>query len=198
MLAIDLPVSILTGLFLADAGKKFLESDDRNNHRFVRNVVIVFSVFFITPIVFYFFMGWPAWEVNYLWKWQDNLRDSPIKAAIAFVIFFITVFPTYIAYLVGKGLIRRGKAGLVRLGYILMALITGAIVFLTRNITFNIASTYDKYQAGEFYSFRSSPFFQGWLVVTVFYWSCLFICYMWVRLKGRRITANQASESPES
>jgi len=194
MLAIDLPVSLLTGLFLADAGKKLLKSDDRNNHRFVRNVVIVFSVFFITPVVFYFFSGWPAWEVNYLWKWQDNLRDSPMKAAISFVIFFITVFPTYIGYLIGKGLIRRGKSGLVKAGYIFMAIAIGLIVFLTRNITFNIASTYDKYAAKEFYSFWSYPFFHGWLIITIVYWISLFICYIWVRLRGRRMLA-EPSES---
>lgn len=194
MLAIDLPVSLLTGLFLADAGKKLLKSDDRNNHRFVRNVVIVFSVFFITPIVFYFFIGWPAWEVNFLWKWQDNLRDSPMKAAISFLVFFITVFPTYIGYLIGKWLIRANKAGLVKVGYILMAIAIGVIVFLTRNITFNIASTYDKYAEKEFYSFWSYPFFHGWLVVTVFYWVSLFICYIWVRLRGRRMVS-EPSES---
>jgi len=197
MLAIDLPVSVLTGLFLAEGGRRLLESDDRSKHRFVRTVVVVFSVFFITPVVFYFFMGWPAWEVNYLWKWQDNLRDTPIKAAIAFAVFFITVFPTYISFLIGKFFIRRKKAYVVRLGYVIMAILIGVIVLLTRERTFNIASTYEKYQAGETYSFFSTknpPFFYGWLIINICFWASLLICYIWLRLKGRRYASQQASE----
>ncbi len=201
MLAIDLPIAVLTGLVLADGGNKLLKSDDRINHRYMRNFVIIFSVFFMTPVMFYFFMGWPAWEVNYLWEWQDNLRDSPIKAAVSFVIFFVAVFPTYLALVIGKWFIRRDRTYIVRLGYIFMAIITGAIVYLTRAQTFNIASTYAKYQAGDTYSFFSRenpPFFYGWLIINTCFWSSLLICYIWLRLKGRRYASQQASESQES
>ncbi|MEW6369251.1 MAG: hypothetical protein AB1714_31915 [Acidobacteriota bacterium] len=81
MLAIDVPVALLSGLALAEAGKNMLKSDDPNRHHFMRTAVLLFAAFFITPIPFYFFLGWPAWEVNFLWRWQDNLHDSPLYSA---------------------------------------------------------------------------------------------------------------------
>jgi hypothetical protein len=185
MLAIDIPISLLSGLALAEAGKNMLRGNDRGRHYFMHTVVVLFAVFFITPIVFYFFLGWPAWEVNFLWRWQDDLRDSPLRAAVSFVAFILTVGPAYLGFLAGKYLIRKNKDVLVRIGYILMAVIVGVTVFLTRTITFNIASTVEKYQAGEFYSFWSHPFFLGWLVVTVYFWGALLIFYLWLRKKDR-------------
>ncbi len=41
----------------------------------------------------------------------------------------------------GKHWLRKGNDSYVRIGYILMAVLVGGIVFLTRVITFNIAST---------------------------------------------------------
>jgi len=66
-----------------------------------------------------------------------------------------------------------------------MAVLVAVIVWLTRDITFNIASTYARYKAGEFYSFYSNPFFAGWLVVTIYFWGSLFIFYLWLRNKGK-------------
>lgn len=185
MLAIDMPIALLSGLALAEAGQNMLKSDDRAKHYFMHTVVVLFAVFFITPIVFYFFLGWPAWEVNFLWQWQDNLRDSPIRAAVSFVIFLLTVGPAYIGFLIGRYCIRKNKDYLARIGYILMAILVGVIVFLTRDITFNVASTYEKYQAGEFYSFWSYPFYLGWLIVTIYFWGALFVCYLWLRRKDK-------------
>jgi hypothetical protein len=65
-----------------------------------------------------------------------------------------------------------------------MVLLVGAIVLLTRDITFNVASTYAKYQAGEFYSFWSQPFFTGWLIVTVYFWGSLAAFYIWLRKRS--------------
>ena len=150
MLAIDIPIALLAGQALAESGRNMLKGNDPNRHYFMKTSVILFAVFFITPVPFYFFLGWPAWEVNFLWRWQDNIHDSPIKAAVSFAVFLLTVGPTYIGFLVGKYWIRKGKDILVRIGYILMAVLVGVIVYLTRDITFNIASTYDKFQAKEF------------------------------------------------
>jgi hypothetical protein len=186
MLAIDIPIALLAGQALAESGKNMLKSDDPNQHYFMKSIVILFAVFFITPVPFYFFLGWPAWEVNFLWQWQDHLHDSPIKAAVSFAIFLFTVGPTYIGFLIGKYWLRKGKDILVRIGYILMAVLVGVIVYVTRDITFNIASTYDKFQAKEFYSFWSHPFFTGWLLVTIYFWGALFICYLLIRKKDKQ------------
>lgn len=183
MLAIDIPIAILSGLALAEAGKKMLKKDDAQKYRFMRTVVVFFAVFFITPIPFYFFLGWPAWETNFLWKWPDNIHDSPIRAAVSFAVFILTVGPAYLAFEIARLLIKKGKDIFVTAGYVLMGILTGVIVYLTRDITFNIASTYAKYEAKEFYSFWSNPFFAGWLIVTIYFWGSLVIFYLWLRKK---------------
>ena len=186
MLAIDVPISVLAGLTLAEAGKEFLRSGEKRPYNFMRVTVLLYCVFFITPVPFYFFLGWPAWEVNFLWRWTNHLLDSPLRAAaIAFGAFILTVGPCYAAFEIGKLFIRKGRDIVVRIGYIVMAALVGVIVILTRNITFNIASTYDKYKAGEFYSFWSNPFFTGWLIVTIYFWGSLAVFYFWLRKKGK-------------
>ncbi|MBI5875026.1 MAG: hypothetical protein HZB81_04150 [Deltaproteobacteria bacterium] len=184
MLAIDIPISLLAGLALAEAGKKILKSGDAQGYRFMRTTIVFFAVFFITPIPFYFFMGWPAWETNFLWKWPDNIHDSPLMASVSFAAFILTVGPAYLGFEVGRYLIKNGRENLVRAGYISMGILVGVIVFLTRDITFNIASTYARYEAKEFYSFWSHPFFTGWLIVTIYFWGSLVIFYLWIKKKG--------------
>lgn len=184
MLAIDIPISLLSGLALAEAGKNMLKGEDPDKYRFMQATVIFFAVFFITPIPFYFFMGWPAWETNYLWRWPDRIHDSPLRAFVSFAVFIFTIGPAYLGFEIGRCLIKRGREGLVRVGYISMGVLIGIIVFLTRDITFNIASTYAKYEAREFYPFWSHPFFTGWLIVTIYFWGSLFFFYIWVKKKG--------------
>ncbi len=184
MLAIDIPISLLAGLALSEAGKNMLKEDDPDKYRFMRTTVIFFAVFFITPIPFYFFMGWPAWETNFLWRWPDNIHDSPLRAFVSFAIFIFTIGPTYLGFELGRFCIRKGKDVLVRVGYISMGVLIGIVVFLTRNITFNIASTYAKYEAKDFYSFFTFSFFLGWLIVTVYFWGSLFLCYLWIKKKA--------------
>ena len=187
MLAIDVPISLLSGLALAESGKNMLKGDNPTNHSFMNTIVLLFAVFFITPVPFYFFLGWPAWEVNFLWQWQDNIHDSPIRAAVSFAVFLFTVGPAYLGYLVGRCCLRRGKDWYVRAGYIAMFVLVGIIVFLTRDITFNIASTYDKFQAGEFYSFWTHPFFTGWLLVTIYFWGAPAVFYVWIRRRDQKL-----------
>jgi hypothetical protein len=192
MLAIDIPIALLSGLAIAESGKNMLKGDDPHQHFFMKSIVLLFAVFFITPVPFYFFLGWPAWEVNFLWQWQDHIHDSPIRAAVSFAIFLFTVGPAYIGFLIGKYWLRKGKDSFVRIGYILMAILVGVIVFATRDITFNIASTYEKFQAKEFYSFWSHPFFTGWLIGTIYFWGSLFACYVWIRRKDNQSGPHRA------
>ncbi len=85
----------------------------------------------------------------------------------------------------GKHWLRKGNDSYVRIGYILMAVLVGVIVFLTRDITFNIASTYARFEAREFYSFWTHPFFTGWLLVTIYFWGSLATFYFWIRKKDK-------------
>jgi len=191
MLAIDVPISVLAGLVLAEASKSMLRSGDKQKYNFMRTTVLLYSIFFITPIPFYFFLGWPAWETNFLWRWPDYVLDSPLRAAVvAYGVFILTVGPAYLGFELGKLFIRKGKDWLVKIGYIAMAILVGIIILLTRGITFNIASTYSKYEAGEFYSFWSQPFFTGWLIVTIYFWGSLVIFYFWLRKRDK----SEASE----
>jgi hypothetical protein len=186
MLAIDVPISALAGLVLAESGRNMLKSGERQKYSFMRTTVLLYSLFFITPVPFYFILGWPAWETNYLWRWPSHVLDSPLRAGVvSFGIFIITVGPAYLSFEIGRFLIVRGREKIVRVGYIAMAILVGVIVFLTRDITFNIASTFSKYEAGEFYSFWSNPFFTGWLIVTIYFWGSLIIFYLLLRRRDR-------------
>ncbi len=191
MLAIDIPIAMLSGFALAESGKRMLKSDDPVKQHYMKTAVLLFAVFFITPVPFYFFLGWPAWEVNFLWRWQDNLHDSPLRAAVSFLVFLFTVGPAYLAFLVGRHWLRKGRDRLVTGAYLLMLLLVGVIVLLTREITFNIAATYDRYTTGQFYSFWSHPFFTGWLLVTIYFWGGLALTYLYIRKKDRRFQAGQ-------
>lgn len=185
MLAIDLPISVLTGMALADAGRDLLRSGDRAKYEALRNTVLLFAVFFITPIPFYFFLGWPAWETNFLWKWPDNLLDSPARAGVvAFGVFLLTVGPAYLGLRLGALLIRRGHDRWVKIGCGALLALVGVIILATRDITFNIASTQEKYVAQDFYSFWSNPFFLGWLLVSLYFWISLGVAYRMIRKGG--------------
>jgi hypothetical protein len=192
MLAIDIPIAMLSGFALAESGKGMLKSEDRMQHRFMSTAVLMFAVFFITPVPFYFFLGWPAWEVNFLWSWPDDLHHSPLRAAVSFLVFLLTVGPAYLAFLIGKQWLRKGRDRLVRAAYVFMLLLVGAIVLLTRDITFNIAATHEEYQAGQFYSFWSHPFFTGWLLVTIYFWGGLGLTYLFIRKKDVRLHSGEA------
>jgi hypothetical protein len=193
MLAIDIPIAMLSGFALAESGKRMLKSQDQVAHYYMRTAVLLFAVFFITPVPFYFFLGWPAWEVNFLWRWPDNLHDSPLRAAVSFLVFLLTVGPAYLAFLIGRHWLRKGQDKRVRAAYVLMLVLVGVIVFATREITFNIAATYEKYQAGEFYTFWSHPFFTGWLLVTIYFWGALALAYLHIRKKDIRFQSVQES-----
>lgn len=189
MLAIDIPVSALVGLALADAGRRMLKSGDRQHYGFMRTTVLLYSVFFLTPIPFFFFLGWPAWETNFLWRWPDQMLDRPLRAAgVAFGVFILTIGPSYLAFELGRLCIRKGRECLVRVGCAALAILVGVLVFLTREITFNVASTYARHEAGESYSFWSHPFFTGWLIVTIYFWGSLAACYLWLRRRDRSIS----------
>jgi hypothetical protein len=190
MLAIDVPIAILTGMALADAGRDLLRDGDRAKWNTMRSTVLLYTFCCLTPIPFYFFMGWPSWETNYLWRWPDSLLDSPLKAAgVAFGVFILTAGPAYLGLKLAAYLIRKRLAAWVRIGCAVLALLVGLIVFLTRDITFNVASTYARHEAKQFYSFWSHPFFVGWLIVTVYFWGTLAACYWWIRKRGQKMGA---------
>jgi hypothetical protein len=195
MLAIDIPIAMISGFALAESGKRMLKSEDRREHRYMSTAVLLFAVFFITPVPFYFFLGWPAWEVNFLWRWQDNIHDSPLRAGVSFLIFLLTVGPAYLAFLIGKRWLRKGRDRMVTAAYLLMLALVGTIVVLTRDITFNIASTYERYETGQFYSFWSHPFFTGWLLVTIYFWGGLALTYLHVRKRDLQFHALQTERS---
>lgn len=184
MLAMDIPIAAMAGLVLAEAGRKMIEAQDREKTLFLRIVVCLFAVLFITPTPFYYLLGWPAWETNFLWKWVDGIADHPLRAAFSYVLFALALIPTVLGFEAGRLLILKKKPGLVRAGYIVMLILVGVIIFLMRDITFNVASSYAKYEAKEFYSFWTHPFVTGWAITSVYFWGALVIFYIWLRKKA--------------
>ncbi|MBI3815753.1 MAG: hypothetical protein HY279_14955 [Nitrospinae bacterium] len=185
MMAIDVPVGLAAGQVIADAGRNMLKGGDAERYKSLRSTVILFAYLFTTPIVFYFFMGWPAWETNYVWEWVDHIQGTPLFALSSFGAVIMALLPAWIGFESGKYLIRKDKAGLLRICYISLFILILLIVFVTRNATFNIAPTYKDYAAKNFSSFMGNPFFIYWLILTVYFWGGLIVFYLFIRRKDR-------------
>jgi hypothetical protein len=183
MLALDIPVCLVAGLGLSAGGKDLIKSEDKEKNTFLSLVTLVYAAIFIAPIPGYFFLGWPGWECNFMWSWVDTVRDTPIKAAFAFVLLYFAVSITYLGFMLGRSLIRKGKEKLVYIGIIIMVILMGVIVLLMWDTTFNVAATYADYKAGNTYSFWTHPFVTGWALTTIYYWGSLAAFYFWLRKK---------------
>ena len=183
MLAIDVPIATLAGLVLAEGGRGMIESQDEHKTAFMRVVVLMFGAIFITPTPFYYFLGWPSWETNYLWQWVDQIYDSPIRAAFSYVLFALAIIPAYLGFELGRYFILKGKAKWVRISYIALLVLVGAIVFLMREATFNVSSTYAAHHGNISSPFMQHPFVTGWVITSLYFWGALAIFYFWLRKK---------------
>ncbi len=183
MLAIDVPSSVFLGLVLAAGGKKMLQDAEPQKTRFMRQMVLLFTVFFYTPVPLIFLNGWPAWQTNYVMRWADNLADNPLRAAVTILFYALTVLPAYFGFEIGRYFIIKGKASFVRIAYILMAVVTALIIYLTREATFKVASTYAKYDKGEFFPITYTPFLVCLLITSIYTWGSLIFFYHRLRKK---------------
>ncbi|GMT48158.1 MAG: hypothetical protein IEMM0007_1724 [bacterium] len=181
MLLIDIPVGIVAGQVIADASRDAVTRGDTGTVSRIRAIAITFAYLITTPVIIYFFLGWPAWETNYFWKWVDNIQETPLLALSAFMLIAMSFIPIIAGFESGRLLIERDKVSLLRVSYISFFILILLIVYLTRDITFNIAATYEKYMEADSVSFWDNPFFIYWLVLTVFFWGSLAGCYLYVR-----------------
>ena len=108
-----------------------------------------------------------------MWKWVDQILDSPLRASFSYILLACAVIPTYLGMELGQFLIKKKQDKWVRILYISMLVLVGIIIFLLKDITFNIYSTYAKYKAGEAYSFWSHPFVTGWAITSLYFWGSL-------------------------
>lgn len=183
MLAMDIPLALMTGMVLAEAGKNLIKSEDKEKNTFLNLVTIMFAAVFILPTPVYYFLGWPGWECNFIWEWVDHINDSPLRAAFSYALLAFAVVPTYIGLIIGRCLIRKGKDKVNRIVYIILLILVGVIILLLRDITFNVSSTYAEYKAGQAYSFWSHPFVTGWAITSCWFWGGLVCIYIWLRKK---------------
>lgn len=190
MLLIDIPVGIVAGQVIADAGREAIRSGNKDVISRVRSIAIIFAYLFTTPVVIYFFMGWPAWETNYFWAWVDHIQGTPSLAIVGFMIVAMSFVPVIIGFETGKLLVRSGKVKLLRVVYSCVFLLILVIVYFSRELTFNIAATYADYENKVFVSFWSNPFFIYWLVLTIFFWGSLIACYFYVNNKFRKVNTS--------
>ncbi len=175
MLAMDIPVAAMAGMILAEGGKKLVMSDDKNNKLLLRFITLAYAAIFIAPTPVYFFLGWPGWEVNYMWPWVDDVKDVPVRAAFAYVLLACAVLPTWLGLEIGMGLVKKGKDKLNRIIYIALLIITGIIIVALYTETFNVSSTTEKYLAGDTYSLWTHPFATGISLTYVYFWGSLVI-----------------------
>ena len=181
MLAMDIPIAAMSGMILAEGGKKLAISDDREKKLLLRFITLAYAAIFIAPTPVYFFLGWPAWEVNYMWPWVDHILDVPIRAAFAYVLLACAVLPTWLGMEIGMNLLRRGKDKLNRVIYMTLFIITGIIILLLYDETFNVSSTTEKYLSGESYSLWTHPFATGISFTYVYFWGSLVVFYLWLK-----------------
>lgn len=189
MLAMDIPIAGMAGLILAEGGKDLVRSSDRFKTTFLRVFVLMYAAIFIAPTPVYYFLGWPAWEVNFLWPWVDRVLDHPLRAAFSYALLACAVLPTWAGFELGRRWLLRGKDRWVRIGYIALFLLTGLIILLLWDITFNVYSTFERYEAGDGYPFWSHPFVTGWAITSIYFWGSLIGSYVWLRRKGREGTS---------
>ncbi len=181
MLLIDVPVGIVAGQVIADASRDAITAGNRTEISSARKIAVIFAYLITTPVIVYFFLGWPAWEMNYFWSWVDDVQGTPRLALSSFLLIAMSLVPTLAGFESGRLLVQRGRISLLRVSYASFFALIFVIVYLTRRITFNIAATYEGYMNGEFTSFWNNPFFIYWLVLTVFFWGSLAGCYAYVR-----------------
>lgn len=184
MMAMDVPLSAACGVVFAEAGKNLIRSKEPDKIMFARLVALAFAGIITASNVFYYMLGWPAWETNFLWAWVDGIMDVPLRACFAQGLIAMTVIPAWIGFEVGRVLLLKDKDRAVRILYIVLFALVGLIVVLMWDKTFNIASTYAKYQAGEFYSFWRADFAWGWAITSVYFWVCFFVVNFWLRKKS--------------
>jgi len=186
MLLIDVPVGLIAGQVIADAGRNMLKSGEREKYLFLRTTTIVFAFCFITPVVIYFFSGWPGWETNYFFEKVDHIRNSPGLALVAGVgVVGMALIPAILGLVSGRCLVMRGKEKLLRMSYFGLGILILVIVFLGREATFNVAVTWADYRQGRVFSFFENPFFTYWLVLTVVFWGSLLVLFLWIRRKDK-------------
>ena len=187
MLLIDIPVGLIAGQVIADAGRNMLKSGDSNKYLFLRTTTIIFAFCFITPIVIYFFLGWPGWETNFFFEQVDHIRNNPKLALLSGIcIVAMTLIPTLLGLKSGRYLIRKGKEKLLRVSYFGLAILILIIVYLSREATFNVAVTWADHQKGNTFPFFENPFFIFWLVLTIFFWGSLLVFFLWIRKKDKK------------
>lgn len=184
MLAMDIPMAAMTGLIMAEAGGHLLEKRDPDKKNFMRIVVAMFMGIFFAPNAVYYTLGWPAWETNYLWPGIDGIRDSALKAGFSHLLIALAVLPALAGLELGRYWIERGKIKLVRMGYLFFAVLTLLSILYFRRETFNVASTFAKYKAGETYPFTNLPMMAGWAVTAAYYWISLFLFYFFLKKKS--------------
>ncbi|MCP4654252.1 MAG: hypothetical protein GY856_02415 [bacterium] len=183
MMAMDIPLSAACGVVFAEAGKNLIKSQDPDKIMFARLVALLFAATITASNVFYYMLGWPAWETNFLWAWVDGIMDNPLRAGFSHGLIAMTVIPAWIGFEIGRSLILKGKDRAARILYAVLFGLVGLIVVVLWRITFNVASTYAKYQAWDMYSFWRPDFLTGWAITTVYFWVCLFCVYFWLRKK---------------
>lgn len=184
MLAMDIPIAAMSGMILAEGGKKLVISENADRKLLLRFITLAYAAIFIFPTPVYYFLGWPAWEVNYMWPWVDNILDKPIRAAFSYVLLACAVLPTWIGLEIGMRLLKRGKDKLNRIIYIALFVITGIIILSLYNETFNVASTTAKFSAGDSYSLWTHPFMTGIGLTYVYFWGSLAIFYFWLKRRS--------------
>ena len=182
MLAIDVPIATIGGLVLAEAGRGMIESQDEHKTTFLRVFVLMFAAIFITPTPFYYFLGWPGWETNYLWQWVDQIYDSPVRAAFSYVLFALAIIPAYLGFELGRYFILKGKVTWVRIGYIALLVLVGGIVFLMRETTFNVSSTFADHRGNISSPFMQHPFVTGWVITSLYFLGALAISYFLLKI----------------
>jgi hypothetical protein len=188
MLLIDVPVGLIAGQVIADAGRNMINSRKPEKYLYLKKITIVFAYCFITPIVIYFYLGWPAWETNYFFAQIDFIQDTPWLALLSGIcVVAMTIIPALVGLITGKHLIQKGKEKILRICYAGLGLLILVIVYLSREATFNIAATHANYTAGNTFSFYDNPFFIYWLVLTVLFWGSLLGFFLWIRQKDKEV-----------
>ncbi len=96
----------------------------------------------------------------------------------------MSVLPAWLAFEAARKMLERDRDRLVRICYIVLFLAVGGVILVFWEETWNVASTYAEWEAGDVYSFWTPAFAAGWAVTAAGFWIAFFPLYRWLHRKS--------------
>ena len=114
MVQIDIPIAFAVGQMFADAASQHLSTGRPEPYSRTLAITNIFMGLFFAPIPIYFLVDYFGWETTYMY---DPARITRFFIPIVLVVLFLA---TNLGFWLSNALIRKGRAGIGRVIYVLI------------------------------------------------------------------------------